>query len=133
MPLIDADESHNTCGWWRVGSEPGGARAPRGLSDAHVGRLWAQILAGTRGGRTPHGVDGGARRTAADTVWDRLLALRTAFERRKVQGQLTRLLTDQREPVAEERRRCVKRSPMPLRPSGSLPARPADYVPRSSP
>ena len=52
-------------------------RRARGVADGHVGRLWAQILAGTRGGRTLAG--GSERRTAADVAWQRLMLLREAF------------------------------------------------------
>ena len=54
-------------------------RRAHGITDGHVGRLWAQILAGTRGGLRM--VSKGGGRTAADTAWERLLALRAAFEK----------------------------------------------------
>jgi hypothetical protein len=73
--FIDADELdtlRRVEGWLSL------ARRGRGISDGHVGRLWAQILAGTRGGRTPT-AGGRTGHTAADSAWARLLELRAAF------------------------------------------------------
>ena len=56
------------------------ARRARGLGDGAVGRLWAQLLAGTRGGRTTAG-SSRIGRTAGDRAWEWLLALREYFGR----------------------------------------------------
>ena len=43
-------------------------RRAHGIADGHVGRLWAQLLAGVRGGRIPV-APANARRTQADVAW----------------------------------------------------------------
>jgi hypothetical protein len=55
----------------------GMARRARGLGDGHVGRLWAQLLSGARGGRSVAPATG--ERTPADTAWRRLLQLHELF------------------------------------------------------
>jgi hypothetical protein len=55
-------------------------RRARGLADGCVDRLWAQLVAGQRGGHA-RAAGGGTGRTAADAAWSRLQELRAAFAR----------------------------------------------------